>query len=184
MGKRPCSVPLNLLRAFGVGYRGSGIGAYGCQQCGPRNSAEGMVEYRGGNHSSIGTSCGFGDLKQEQSTLPHNVQKRGRPRGDTVLAKGYWIAFVDVTDAEAYKAYVKANAVAFRKFGARFLMRGGKAETVEGQSRSRIVVLEFKDYETALACYRSPEYGTAMALRQNAALSDIAVVEGYDGPQP
>jgi uncharacterized protein (DUF1330 family) len=105
-------------------------------------------------------------------------------RGDTTLAKGYWIALVDVTDTEAYRAYVKANAIAFRKFGARFLTRGGKAEVVEGQSRSRIVVLEFKDYETAIACYRSPEYVTAMALRKFAALSDVAVVEGYDGPQP
>ena len=53
---------------------------------------------------------------------------------------------------------------AFRKFGARFLVRGGKFETVEGASRARNVVLEFPDYATALACYRSPEYQPASSL--------------------
>jgi uncharacterized protein (DUF1330 family) len=98
--------------------------------------------------------------------------------------KGYWVALVDVTDPEKYKSYVAANAVAFRKYGARFLTRGGASETVEGKLRSRIVVLEFKDYATALACYRSPEYAKARALRENASSADISVVEGYDGPQP
>ena len=72
------------------------------------------------------------------------------------MTKGYWIAQVDVHDAEAYRGYVEANAIAFAKYGARFLVRGGAVQKVEGQSRSRIVVLEFKDYATALACYHSP----------------------------
>jgi len=100
------------------------------------------------------------------------------------MAKGYWIVRVDVTDPEAYKAYVAANAEAFRKFGARFLVRAGKYETVEGISRARNVVIEFKDYATALACYRSGEYAAAKALRAGASSADIIVIEGYDGPQP
>ena len=100
------------------------------------------------------------------------------------MAKGYWIVRVDVTDPEAYKAYVAANAEAFRKFAAHFLVRAGKYESVEGMSRSRNVVIEFKDYATALACYRSPEYAAAMRLRSGAATADIIVIEGYDGPQP
>ncbi|HLH93839.1 MAG TPA: DUF1330 domain-containing protein [Xanthobacteraceae bacterium] len=100
------------------------------------------------------------------------------------MAKGYWIVRVDVNDPEAYKAYVAANAEAFRKFGAHFLVRGGKHETLEGTSRARNVVIEFKDYETALACYRSPEYARALALRLPAATADIIVIEGYDGAQP
>jgi uncharacterized protein (DUF1330 family) len=100
------------------------------------------------------------------------------------MAKGYWIVRVDVTDAEGYKAYVAANAEAFRKYGAHFVVRGGKYETVEGQSRERNVVIEFKDYATALACYRSPEYAKAMKLREHSATADIIVIEGYGGPQP
>src|ERR1700733_2448713 len=100
------------------------------------------------------------------------------------MAKGYWLAQVDVTDAERFKAYVEANQAAFRKYGARYLVRGGRCEAVEGRPRSRLVMLEFKDYATALACYRSPEYRAAIALREGHAIADIAVVEGYDGMQP
>jgi uncharacterized protein (DUF1330 family) len=98
--------------------------------------------------------------------------------------KGYWVALVDVTNPEQYKSYVAENAVAFRKYGARFLTRGGAAESMEGKLRSRVVVIEFKDYATALACYRSPEYQKAMALRSGASQADVSVIEGYDGPQP
>ena len=100
------------------------------------------------------------------------------------MTAGYWIVRVDITDPEAYKAYVAANAQAFRKFGARFLVRSGQYETMEGVSRGRNVVIEFKDYATALACYRSLEYAAAMLLRGGAATADIIVIEGYDGPQP
>ena len=98
--------------------------------------------------------------------------------------KGYWVVHVDVSDPERYKAYMAANAEPFRKYGAKFLVRGGAFEPVEGKTRSRNVVLEFTDYATALACYRSPEYARAMALRQGHAVADIIVLEGYDGPQP
>jgi uncharacterized protein (DUF1330 family) len=100
------------------------------------------------------------------------------------MAKGYWVVSVDVSDAEGYKAYIAENAKAFRKYGARFLARGGKAETVEGKGRSRTVVIEFKDYATALECYRSPEYARALDIRKNKAVADIIVTEGYEGPQP
>jgi uncharacterized protein (DUF1330 family) len=100
------------------------------------------------------------------------------------MPKGYWLARVDVSDPEGYKEYVAANAAAFGKYGARFLVRGGRSEAVEGQSRSRNVVIEFKDYDTALACYRSPEYARAMQLRQGRSVGEILVIEGYDGPQP
>ena len=98
--------------------------------------------------------------------------------------KGYWVAHIDVSDPDRYKAYVAANAVPFRKYDARFLTRGGPSETVEGRGRSRVVVIEFKDYATALECYRSPEYAKAATLRKDASVADITVVEGYEGPQP
>jgi uncharacterized protein (DUF1330 family) len=46
------------------------------------------------------------------------------------------------------------------------------------------VVIEFDSYATALACYESPEYAAAIALRTGASEGDVVVVEGYDGPQP
>ena len=100
------------------------------------------------------------------------------------MAKGYWVVSGDVIDPEGYKLYVAENAKAFHKYGARFLIRGGKSEIVEGKGRSRTVLLEFKDYPSALACYRSPEYAKAMELRKGKAELNVVVVEGYDGPQP
>ena len=52
------------------------------------------------------------------------------------MAKGYWVARVDVSDPEGYKAYVAANAVAFAKYGAKFLVRGGRSESLEGTVKS------------------------------------------------
>ncbi|UCH74086.1 MAG: DUF1330 domain-containing protein [Rhodospirillales bacterium] len=100
------------------------------------------------------------------------------------MAKGYWIAGVDVSDAEAYKRYVAANAAAFAKYGGRFLVRGGAFETPEGTARSRQVVIEFPSYRAALDCYDSPEYRRAMAHRASASQADLVIIEGYDGPQP
>lgn len=98
------------------------------------------------------------------------------------MAKGYWVATVDVSDPEGYKRYIAANAVAFAKYGARFIVRGGKSEVVEGHARARIVVIEFADYDTALACWHSPEYAAARALRQDCSIGDVVVVEGWDPP--
>jgi uncharacterized protein (DUF1330 family) len=100
------------------------------------------------------------------------------------MAKGYWIAHVDVADPEAYKAYQNANAVAFAKYGGRFVVRAGRNEVREGALRARHVVIEFADYAAAVACYESPEYRHAVALRRNISQADIVIVEGYDGPQP
>jgi uncharacterized protein (DUF1330 family) len=79
---------------------------------------------------------------------------------------------------------VAENGPVFNKFGAKFLVRGGQFEAKEGTSRSRNVVLEFKDYTTALACYNSPEYQRLVAMRSPHGESDLVIIEGYDGPQP
>lgn len=100
------------------------------------------------------------------------------------MAKGYWVAYVDVSDPEAYKAYVRENAIPFAKYGARFIVRGGAMERPEGKVRSRAVVIEFPSYQAALDCWNSPEYAKAKALRENISLADIVLVEGYVGPQP
>lgn len=100
------------------------------------------------------------------------------------MASGYWIVHVDVHDVERYKHYIAANAAAFAKFGARFLARGGRFESPEGRTRARNVVIEFPSYEAAVACWHSPEYQAALALRQPVSTADLVIVEGYDGPQP
>jgi uncharacterized protein (DUF1330 family) len=53
---------------------------------------------------------------------------------------------------------------------------------VEGQSRSRNVVVEFPDYEAALACYHSAEYQQNLKIRKSYSTADFIVIEGFDGP--
>ena len=99
------------------------------------------------------------------------------------MPKAYWVGHVSVDDPSAYEAYRRANAAAFAKYGGRFLVRGGVQEMVEGKLRPRAVVIEFPSREAALACYRSPEYQAALALRRPVSTADLAIVEGWDQPQ-
>ncbi len=100
------------------------------------------------------------------------------------MAKGYWVARVDVSDVDRYRGYVAANAAAFKQFGAKFLVRAGAFENPEGTARSRNVVIEFPSYQAALDCYASPVYQAAKEIRVPVSSIDLIIIEGYDGPQP
>ena len=100
------------------------------------------------------------------------------------MAKGYWVGRVSVSDEDAYRGYVEANAAAFTRYGGRFLVRGGRHEAVEGESRERNVVIEFPSYDAALACWRSPEYQAALKIREPVSTADLVIAEGYEGAQP
>lgn len=97
------------------------------------------------------------------------------------MAKGYWIGRIEVQDLDTYMKYVAANAAPFAEYGARFLTRGGAYEAVEGEARSRNVVIEFPTYEAALACYQSDGYQAAKAIRLPVSMGELVIVEGYDG---
>ncbi len=97
------------------------------------------------------------------------------------MAKGYWIGHIDVEDIEAYQKYIAANAAPFAEYGARFLVRGGERQNREGHVRQRTVVLEFDSYEIAQACYDSPAYQQAKALRDPVSTGDMVIIQGYDG---
>ncbi|MCJ8520363.1 uncharacterized protein (DUF1330 family) [Pseudorhizobium tarimense] len=94
------------------------------------------------------------------------------------MAKGYWIARVDVRDAERYKDYVATAKPAFERFGANFLARGGEFVELEGGARARNVVIEFPSLQAAVDCYNSPEYQAAAKIRQEVADAEMVVVEG------
>ncbi|WP_438276758.1 DUF1330 domain-containing protein [Nitrobacter sp.] len=94
------------------------------------------------------------------------------------MAKGYWIVRVSIRDRDRYPDYLAAARPAFDKFGANFLVRGGPFDSMEGTSRDRNVVVEFKDFATAKACYQSPEYQAAKAIRQKYSEADFIIIEG------
>lgn len=97
------------------------------------------------------------------------------------MPKGYWVAHMDITNQTAYDAYRAKNGEAFSKYGAKFLVRGGKFEAPEGTARARHVVIEFDSYQKALDCFHSPEYQAAKALRDGAADANMLIIEGYEG---
>ena len=94
------------------------------------------------------------------------------------MPKGYWIARVDVRDAERYKDYVAGAKPAFEKYGARFLARGGAFQKLEGQVRAPQCGDRVSALQAALDCYNSPEYQAAAAVRHECAEAEMVVVEG------
>jgi uncharacterized protein (DUF1330 family) len=96
------------------------------------------------------------------------------------MAKGYWIAHVDVRDPERYKNYVATAKPAFERHGAKFLARGGKWQAMEGKGRGRNVVIEFPSMQAALDCYNSAEYQAAKAIRITVADAEMVIVEGAE----
>lgn len=90
----------------------------------------------------------------------------------------YWIAHVTIHDLEQYKQYMVLAPLAFEKYGARFLARGGDSIILEGPVYQRQVVIEFVDMATAQACYHSEEYTKARAARQGCAEVMISIVDG------
>ncbi|MEN8895999.1 MAG: DUF1330 domain-containing protein [Yoonia sp.] len=96
-------------------------------------------------------------------------------------AKGYWIGRIEVSDLDEYKKYIAANGPAFAQYNARFLVRGGEYESVEGAARSRNVVIEFPSFADAKACYHSGVYQAAKAFRDPVSTGELIIIEGYLG---
>jgi uncharacterized protein (DUF1330 family) len=94
------------------------------------------------------------------------------------MAKAYWIAHVSVTDPDQYKHYAGDAPIAFKKYGATILARGGTSQQMEGNGRPRNVVIEFPTLQAALDCYNSAEYQSAREKRIGAGEADIVLVEG------
>lgn len=100
------------------------------------------------------------------------------------MPKGYIIGHITVKDPEAFKEYVAKDTPVLLGLGARFLVRGGQAEVVEGQAENRHVLVEFDSYEAAKASYHDPAYQEAAKMRHNCATSTIMVAEGNDEDLP
>lgn len=94
------------------------------------------------------------------------------------MNKGYWIVRADITNLDKFKEYVARTPAVMEKFGGRFLAKAGKFEAVEGITRSRNTIIEFKSYQAALDCWSSNEYQDARQFREGGADLDIVVLEG------
>jgi uncharacterized protein (DUF1330 family) len=91
----------------------------------------------------------------------------------------YIIVEVEVKDPVRYEDYKKLTPASLASYGGKFIVRGGKAELIEGeQEPKRIVILEFENAEKAKAWWNSPEYNEAKKLRHDTADSRMILVEG------
>ena len=96
------------------------------------------------------------------------------------MPKGYIIGHITVTNPEAYKEYVAKDTPVLKRLGAKFLVRGGKAEVMEGEAHQRHIVFEFPSFDAAMAAYKDPEYSEISLIRKANAESTIIIVEGHD----
>ncbi len=96
----------------------------------------------------------------------------------------YMIVEAEVWDPEVWSRYVAEVVPHFRRYGARYLVRGGDVDVLEGTGpdERRVVVFEFPDRGAALDCWRDPAYEEIRAVREGHADLNVWVVEGYDAP--
>ena len=91
----------------------------------------------------------------------------------------YVIVQVEVKDPVRYDDYKAMVPPSIAQYGGRFLVRGGKTHTMEGDwAPQRFVLVEFPSVEQARAWWASPEYAEAKALRQATADSQLIIAEG------
>ena len=94
----------------------------------------------------------------------------------------YIIVEVSIHNPTEYEDYKKLTPPSLKPFDGKFIVRGGKAETLEGDwNPERIVVLEFPTIEKAKAWWNSEGYAPAKALRQRTSKKKMIVVPGFEG---
>lgn len=93
--------------------------------------------------------------------------------------KAYVIVEISITDKIIYEEYKKLTPAAIAAFGGKFIVRGGRTETLEGDWQpERMVVVEFPCVEKAKEWWSSDHYSKAKAIRQQSAHTKMIIVEG------
>jgi len=91
----------------------------------------------------------------------------------------YFVVDIEVTDPDRYTEYVKQVPPVVKKYGGRYLVRGGDHEVLEGDwTPRRLVVLEFPSTADARRFYDSADYQPLLELRKSATRSNVVLVEG------
>ena len=91
---------------------------------------------------------------------------------------GYLIAENDVTDPTTYQTFAAQIPSTVEAFKGRFVVRGGKTDSLDGPPPKRIVVIAFDSMATARRWYESPAYQAILPIRQRSSTGRLFVVEG------
>src|ERR1700730_2577319 len=94
----------------------------------------------------------------------------------------YVIVEIEITDPVGYEEYKKQASATVHKYGGKYIVRGGKAEVLEGDwNPKRIVILQFESMDRAKEWLNCGEYREPRKLRHKTAKTNMIVVEGFDG---
>jgi uncharacterized protein (DUF1330 family) len=90
----------------------------------------------------------------------------------------YFIAEVEVSDPEGFKAYASQVAATAEQYGGRYIARGGTIHPIEGEAPKRLVISVWDTVEDAKRWHRSPEYSKIIGIRHRTAKTRAFIVEG------
>lgn len=93
----------------------------------------------------------------------------------------YVVSMMSISDPDTYRKYTDRTPPIVRKYGGKFLARGGDVLTVEGEKYDdRMVILEFPSRQAILDWYEDPEYEAARVFRHASSEARIFVIDGND----
>lgn len=103
----------------------------------------------------------------------------GASYGGQLNPPAYLVAEIDVHDPETFnKQYVTKLWATVEHFGGHALSRGNRADQVEGDAPKSIIIIEFKDMDTANTWYHSPEYAAIKPIRLASSTGRVYFAEG------
>jgi uncharacterized protein (DUF1330 family) len=94
------------------------------------------------------------------------------------MPKGYLVAHIRVHDIEKIQKFRELAMPAIAKYDGKVLVTNPAPEIREGGDSGIAVVIEFADLDAARRFYESEEYTAARAIREQAAETDLLLVEG------
>ena len=93
--------------------------------------------------------------------------------------KGYVVCvYKSITNEDKLKEYAVKARAAVEKYKGKFLIRGGKTTTNEGDASPRTVVIEFQTFDEAKKFFYSEEYQAAHAILGNSVIRNHQIIEG------
>ena len=96
----------------------------------------------------------------------------------------YFIIELDIHDWAGFRAYLSGVGPVLEQFGARYLVAGPKGDTIEvlegNWTPKKITLIEFPSKDRALEFFRSSAFREVVALRHNAARTNLVLVEGVE----
>lgn len=101
----------------------------------------------------------------------HQIHAQAKP-------PGYLIAEVEVTDAATYKTYIEGTNPVAAKYGGKFIVRGGRTQSLAGEAPKRVAISIFESFEKAVAFQNDPDYKALIAIRDKSSKYRSYAAEG------